>query len=480
MSLDAKPSSPAPSHAVAPLAAAACLASLLLYAPTLWRPALLQDDFQILEQSWTWERTRAGLWVPQNEHAMPLGRLLTWGLVCLAGRQTAVPFVCSLVGPLALVIGVLLTFVFVSRERGHPLPGLVAMTLFGVTCVYQQAVFWFAASFSVLALDTLVLALLAAQRWRQGGGTLYLGLTLLATALAPAWFASGILAGPLVALYLLPGIVGQASPLARWRPWLGMLAAAIGSGLFLAVSLPRTAETILHLEHYRNKSAREAFEVTTGAVSTCRSVVDNLLPGMIGVGNLGVSLPLPAACVVLAGVVVVGAWWWRRAQERRLLLLGLGLMGCSYLLVYSARAFIPYKEMTNINWTRYHLQPQLGLALFIAGGLTLTRRASEGTLTRRQVRGVAWLIALCFCVQLPRGVVGRFGPDLVQEELLRRIEEVDARCREYHIGADDARGALPPLDLSAWTSAVNGWTFLWGSPDPRPRPPEEIRRLLGE
>jgi hypothetical protein len=477
MSLDAKPSSPAPSHAVARLAAAACLASFLLYAPTLWRPALLQDDFQILEQSWTWERTRAGLWVPQNEHAMPLGRLLTWGLVCLAGRQTAVPFLCSLVGPLALVIGVLLTFVFVSRERGHPLPGLVAMTLFGVTCVYQQAVFWFAASFSVLALDTLLLALLAAQRWRQGGGTLYLGLTLLGTALAPGWFASGILAGPLVALYLLPGIVGQASPLARWRPWLGMMAAAIGSGLFLAVSLPRTAETILHLEHYQGKPVFETFQVATGAVSTCRSVVDNLLPGLVGVGGLGWSLPLPAAGVVLVGLVALGAWWWRRAQECRLLLLGLGLVGCSYLLVYSARALWPYKEMTGLAWTRYHLQPQLGLALFVAGGL---RRTPEGTLTRRQVVWVAGLIAVCFGMQLPRGVVGRFRPDTQQEELLRAIEEVDARCREYHIGADDARGALPPLDLSGWWSKVNGWTFLWGSPDPRPQPPEEVRRLLGE
>jgi hypothetical protein len=475
MRLDSPPS--APPRAVPLLAAAACLASLALYAPTLWRPVLLQDDFQILEQSWTWERTRAGLWVPQNEHAMPLGRLLTWGVVCLAGRQTAVPVACALVGPFALAVGVLLTFAFVSREQGHPLPGLVAMTLFGVTCVYQQAVFWFAASFSVLALDTLLLALLAAQRWRRKGGALHLGLTLLATALAPGWFASGILAGPLVALYLLPRGAKEAK---GRRPWLGMAAALAGSGLFLAVSLPRTAATILHLEHYGDKTALEAFDVAAGAVSTCRSVVDNLLPGLIGVGGLGRSLPLPAACVVLAGLVVVGAWWWCRAQERRLLLPGLGLIGCSYLLVYSARASWPYEEMTELGWTRYHLQPQLGLALFVAGGLAFARRAGEGIPMRRQLRGMVWLIALCFCVQLPRAVVGRFAPDPRQEELLRRVEEVDARCREHHIGADDARRALPPLDLSSWASNVNGWTFLWGSPDPQPYPPEVIRRVLGE
>jgi hypothetical protein len=93
---------------------------------------------------------------------------------------------------------------------------------------------------------------------------------------------------------------------------------------------------------------------------------------------------------------------------------------------------------------------------------------------------VTLLIAACFCLQLPRAVLGRFGPDPLQEEMLRRIEEVDSRCRILHIGADDARRALPKLDLERWTSAVNGWTFLWGSPDPRPCPPEVIRRVLGE
>src|SRR5436305_11225723 len=78
------------------------------------------------------------------------------------------------------------------------------MILFGVTCVYQQAVYWFAASFSVPALDTTLLALLAAQHWRRTGRPRSLLLAAAGAALAPAWFASGILAGPLCCLYLLP------------------------------------------------------------------------------------------------------------------------------------------------------------------------------------------------------------------------------------------------------------------------------------
>ena len=49
-------------------------------------PVLAQDDFQILAQSWTWQKTLDGLWTPNNEHAMPLGRLLTFAVVQLAGR----------------------------------------------------------------------------------------------------------------------------------------------------------------------------------------------------------------------------------------------------------------------------------------------------------------------------------------------------------------------------------------------------------
>jgi hypothetical protein len=376
----------------------------------------------------------------------------------------------------------LLTNVFVRRETGHPLPGLVAMTLFGVSCVYQQAVYWFSASFSVLALDTLLLGLLAAQRWRQAGRAVDLVLVALAAALAPAWFASGVLAAPLVALYLLPWRRAEAG---KVRPWLGMAAALAGSGLFLAVSLPRAAETILHLEHYQGQTAVEKFDLRAGAVSTGRSVVDNLLPGVFGVGGFGMSLPLPVAVFVLAGVVAAGVWWWRRAPHRRLLLLGLGLVVSSYLLVYSARAAWGYEGvMTGPGWTRYHLQPQLGLALFVAGGLlTPTRRASEGTdtdLTRQQARAVGWLIALCFLVQLPRAVLGRFEPIPAQAARLRHIEEVDARCREYHIGAADARRALPRQEMEESYSKVNAWELLWASPDPRPRSPEEVRRLLGE
>lgn len=167
------------------------------------RPMLLCDDFQVLVRGWTWERTRATWWEPQNEHAMPLGRLSTRLVVWLAGRPTHLPCAAALHGPLFLLLALALLYLFVSRELCHPFYGVAGMAIFGVTTLYQQAVSWFAASFAVPALCTLLLGLLAAQRWRESGRFLWLGLCALACALAPGWFASGVLAGPLCALYLI-------------------------------------------------------------------------------------------------------------------------------------------------------------------------------------------------------------------------------------------------------------------------------------
>ena len=142
---------------------------MALEAYPLSHPQLIIDDVQIVLGSYTWQKTLDNLWVPANEHTMPLGRLTTWALVQLAGRPTLLPLVFGLQGPITLLAGIALCYLFVRRELGHPFHGILAAALFGVTAVYQQAVYWFAASFAVLTLDTILLALLAAQRWRQTG-----------------------------------------------------------------------------------------------------------------------------------------------------------------------------------------------------------------------------------------------------------------------------------------------------------------------
>jgi hypothetical protein len=462
-----------------------CVAVLLLYVRSWAAPVVFADDFPILAQSRTWERTRAGLWLPQNEHAMPLGRLFSFALECLAGRLPALPFVLSWVGPLALLAGLGLVYLFVRRELGHPFYGLLAVVLFGVTTVYHQAIWWFAASFAVLSLDTMLLGLLAAQRWRQTGRAVYLDLTVLACLLAPGWFAIGVLAGPLCFLYLLPRSRESGSDRST-RHW--SIAPLLGTALFLVLSLPRTAEAILHLKHYDGRTAVEAFQPLVGLKYTLRSVVDNLLLGVIGIA--GVALSLWCVVPVLVGLLAVGVWWWRQAPERRLLLLGLGLIGGSYLLVYSARAAWSYARMTEPAFSRYHLLSQLGLVLFFCGGLPgragrwFTLHA-EDVLTVGQRRLIHGLILGCFVVNLPRGLICGsptgwefFSGVHKQLAVLRRIEAMDARCRTHHIAAAEARQVLGRLDVPWSLDALDGWELLIGSDDPRPLPAEEVKRFL--
>jgi hypothetical protein len=460
-------------------------ATLLLYGRSLAFPVLYYDDFQIVTQSWTWERTRANLWVPQNEHTMPLGRLLCFVLECLAGQLPVLPYLTCLVGPLALLMAMLLVYVFVRRELGHRLYAVLAAVLFGVTSVYHQAVWWFAASFAVLALDTMLLGLLAVQRYRQTGRTLYLDLAVLACLLAPGWFAIGVLSGPLCCLYLLPR---QESPgwVRSTRHW--TLLPLLGTALFLAVSLPQTAATIMHLGHYQGQTAVEAFQPLTGLIYTLRSIADNLLLGLVGLTN--VMLPVWCAAVLLLAAAGLGVWWWRQAPDRRLLLLGLGLIGGSYMLVYSARATWPYQQMTDPSFARYHLLPHLGLVLFFCGGLP--GRAGrwfvcrdDDTLSRGQRRRLYGLIGVLLLIHLPRGLIcgaathwDMAAEQQAQQIVLRRIEEVDARCQRHRISAAAARQALGRLEIPDSLGVIDGWEFLPGSDDPRPLPPDEIRRIL--
>lgn len=474
-----------PTRGIAVLLLAAGFATLLLYGRSFAFPVLFYDDFQIFTPSRSWQRTRESLWVPQNEHAMPLGRLFCFALDSLSGRLPVLPYLTCLVGPLALWSAMLLLYILVRRELGRRLYAVLAVVLFGVTSVYHQAVWWFAASFALFALDTMLLGLLAVQRFRQTGRALYLDLAVLACLLAPGWFALGVLGGPLCCLYLLPPDAQQ-GPSRSTRHW--TLLPLLGTIVFLAVSLPRTAEAILHTRHYGQQTALEAFHPSIGLAYSLRSLVDNLVLGLVGVTN--VALPVAIVVPILLVITASGVWWWRQAPDHRLMLLGLGLIGSSYMLVYSARSTWDYRQMTDPGFSRYHLLPQLVLVLFFCGGLPgragrwLTEDEKDG-LNQRQRRFLYLLIGVLLLIHMPRGLLcgAATSWDMVterreQQAALRRIEQVDALCRQHHIDAAAAREAMGRLEMPLSMGVIDGWELLRGSDDPHPRSPEEIRHLL--
>jgi hypothetical protein len=450
------------------------LAALGVHGLSLYHPLLYFDDFDILLKSLTWGDACANLWVPVNEHTCPLTRLSNWLLIQAAGRLTALPLAAALQVRLMLLAGLGLMYLFVRREIGHPFHGLVAMTLFGVSAVYQGAVIWFAASQALGALDMTLLALLAAQRWRQTGRGWHLVLSALWAALAPAWFAIGILAGFLASVYLLCPL----PPNVRRNGWAGLVP-LLGSLAFLGVSLPLSGEQILHADHYGSQTALQAFNIPTGIVSTARSLVDNLVLGSVGIA--GVTCPPAVAAAGLVVLIGAGVWWWRRAPTRRLVILGLAFILASDLLIYSARAAWSYSQVSS--WSRYNLFPQLGMALIVCGGLRrgLDRETppnQPARLSRKQLGRIGWLLLVLFVLQLPHGIIGSPEYEPRQREVFQMVEDMDARCRAYHISAATARRVLDKVVMPGGSDGDNAWYFLRGSDDPRPLSDEEARRLL--
>jgi hypothetical protein len=425
---------------------------------------------------------------------MPLGRLSTWLLIQLAGRPTRLPQTLAFQGPLALMLAVVLVYLLVQRETGHPLLGLLAMMLFGVSSRYQGAVHWYAASFALLSLDTILLSLLAAQRWRQTGRSHHLALSAFWAALAPGWFASGLLAGPLAALYLFaPGPRSRPpSPVPSRGAWARALLTLVplaGTGLALAVSLPQNARDILNLPRVEvEATAWETFDPFTGAIYTARSLVDQV-PAALGVW--GWTCPVAVAVPGLIVLTGVATWWGWRAAYRRLMLVGLAFILARYLLIYSGRAYLPY-EAAYAN-DRYHLFAHLGLVLFVCSGRPFQRwlqtcsHEQEAGTTARRGNGMALaralaLFALLILTQVPR--CHQPGQDPQPHADFQRIEKVDSLCQLHHIDADTARQALPAFDIAGCLErkidghVITGWDFLRGSDTPRPISPDQARQLL--
>jgi hypothetical protein len=470
----------------------ACGAALYLNRETLTHPYLMLDDFGILARSWTWQDTIANLWVTSNEHSMPLGRLSTWLLIRLASRPSHLAAVLDLQGPVALLAGMGLVYLFVRREMGHPFPALLAMTLFGVCTHFHDAIFWFAASFALVGLVTTLLGLLAAQSWLGHGRYRSLTLCLAAAALAPGWFTTGLLAGPLCALYLvgpaarepLPGTGPPPRGLRRWLPALAPLA---GTALSLAITLPHNLTQILNLPRVEvEATARQTTDPIVGLIWTARALVDDVVPGLLGWP--GVTVPTEVVPLNLVLLAAAGVWWWRRrAAHRRLLLLGLGFILLSYLMIFSGRAYFVYEEVHA--WGRYHMYAHLGSVLFLAGGWPLRGLMTASAAGRSLWLRMAWaVVAVCALgllvrAQLPRASELPFDPQQAAD--WRRVEEMDALCRAHHIDAATARQALPPFAIKGCMGQelerhvpITGWYFLRASPDPRPVTVEEARRLL--
>jgi hypothetical protein len=465
------------------LGAAASLAVVVLFLPWLAAPQIRYDDVNFLTKSRTWADTWAHLLQPMNEHVMPLARVDAGVLMQLTPRQTSIPLAAEIHGILAVVAGMWLLFQFVRRELGHDFYGVVAMVSWGVTTTYYECVTWYSASFFTVALDAMLMGLLAAQAYARGGRPLALILCGVCCALAPAFHSTALIGGLCCALYLGSALQDRAPERPTWRFAAAVAAVPLlGTVAFVAFGFVVATAGIVHAEHYRGKNIFAAFAPMEGLRNSVRTLADNQLPGAFGWWDKTAVFAWRAALGIVTASIGLAALWWRMAPNRRLLLIGLALIVGSNFLVYGARADWNY-ERTVHNWTRYHLFPHLGLVLFVAGGLPalegrwLTLTAGKA-LSRGQCVGLAALILVLLGCHWPRSRGSHFIVPPEQASVLQRVERVDAYCRAFHIDGAAARDVLEFVQFPLGYEGESAWEFLRGSRSPRPMPVENVRTLL--
>ncbi len=400
----------------------------------------------------------------------------------LAQDVRMIPYLAGCQAPLAVVGTMLLVCRFVSRELGHAFYGLIAMTVFGVTTTYHECVSSYSGSYFVISMMTFMLALVAAQSWRLTGRAIYLCWCVIFCGLSPAWLGGGILSGVWCAIYLFPWPEpGEHRGTGPWKKrWWLCAVPILGSLLFLAISLPRTAAQIIHAEHYHGKTVFQAFDLVEGTIRTARTLVDSQVLGMFGLHFIS-PFPWPVVLVGLVLLLCGGIWWWRRAANRRLMLLGISLVLFFDLLAFSARVLWPYDQLHN--WTRYHLAPHLGLVFFLMGGLPgmMAKRFPFGQgpgLTHLQARFIGGLIVASLICHFPRCESNHFFRK-DQARMFELIEEKNKICQTHGIDAATAREALGFHQMPDCFRGDNAWDFLRGSESPKPMTPAEAKRWLG-
>ena len=119
------------------------------------------------------------------------------------------------------------------------------------------------------------------------------------------------------------------------------------------------------------------------------------------------------------------------------------------------------------------------MVLIACGGAA---RGHHALATRYFIPIVICVAGLLLIIQYPFRTIavrGKGTDSLDQQAALRRLDAVEQKCQRYRIGADDARRALAPMPVPV-SDGWNGFEWLRGSPEPEPRPLDEVRRLLTE
>jgi hypothetical protein len=386
---------------------------------------LFSDDVAYVGSSRTWVRTVSNLFVPHNTHIVPAWRILTWALTGWAGNLERIPRVFAIASYSILLAVMVLIGRLVARETGRTGMGMAAMILMGTTSLMLTPATWYSAGQTLWAGFAIMATLWYAQQFRRAGRMPALIFAMISAMLAGWFWTVGHLAGSVAAVYLWADgrrrcRNAAAAPLA---------ASAIAVALSLAIASSRIDSKI----GFHGRTVREAIRPARGLLHMSQAIPENLV-----FGNIGLAVQTTQAQGAILTLLILGAslsrlWLGRRAagqgdgpthergaaNQRRWALsplecAGAALVVGSYLVEWAFRGYMEYRYLRTINmrfivpW--YHVIPQIGAVLWLAGWWSEMRPASTQPhgatktipLTRWGGLGLVLLIGTLMLLNRPR------------------------------------------------------------------------------
>jgi hypothetical protein len=406
------------------------------HASRLLHPSLFSDDVIRIADLQTRPLARL-LFRPFNEHVAPIFEAVSWVTWRLAGQRlsyAAAAFTTASLLPFLLCLPALC--VLVDRETRSPTTGLCAAVLLCLSPVHAEAVWWYSASsFTWALLGTLCtwLCLLHAhspdRRPARANGW-WLG-AFLSAAAAPACSAVGLLAGPLGALrsMLAPGPVRRRAS--------GMIVPLAGTLTYLMIAGGTRYGRMLGSSVERSPNAAE------GLLCCLRAPADILLMGLLGMEN-GDRWLTGGSDVALGVLLVAGAAFlaWR-SRQRPMILCGLVSILGGYAMTYGVRNIYGTHWLMEVQ--RYHLFPQLGCVLIVAGAARpiLARLDAQTRAPLRCATLLALFLLVTNCPLWNSRLRSYQFP--AQQATLCALERLDQLCRARGITRAQARAALGPV-----------------------------------
>jgi hypothetical protein len=192
------------------------------------------------------------------------------------------------------------------------------------------------------------------------GGTAAIVAACLASLLAIASWSGGYVVVPVAAVYLWT----DARPWCRRAGVLFLVAGVIGLAGFFAL----TRQRIVAAQNLGGRPFSDAVRPLRGAIHTIHAIPESLI-----LQNLGIEAEITESQAVTFCLILLGLWIWKRRAVPATPLQAAGgtCVLASYLLIYTARGYLPFSSLRTTPW--YQTLPHLGAALFVCGLLKPTR-----------------------------------------------------------------------------------------------------------